>query len=426
MPLRRVTRLANGGTPTSDSEYWGGAVPWATPVDLARVDGGELTQTDRTLTPLGLRAGSASVPGGSVIVSTRAPIGYTVVVRTATAFNQGCRGLVPARSLLNARYLQYWLQSVRGDLRGAGTGSTFQELASETLLATQLPLPPVHEQRRIANFLDEQVAGLDRATIAAGEMTELLEERARADLISAVLAFGDQSRVKSPVPWAPSLPKHWPVVKLNLIARMGSGHTPSRSSPELWLNPTISWLTTNDVHRFRRDEIDELDAPALSISEEGLANSAAVLHPAGTVALSRTASAGFSIVMGQAMATSQDFVTWTCGPLLLPHYLLAVLRASRQDLLGRLAMGSTHKTIYFPDLEAIRVPLPPIEEQDAAVQQVRELSAFHRAVRERLTDLRAVLEERKRALITACVTGEFDVSTASDRAGDAALAGVRV
>jgi type I restriction enzyme S subunit len=333
---------------------------------------------------------------------------------------------VPARSLLNARYLQYWLQSVRGDLRGAGTGSTFQELASETLLATQLPLPPVHEQRRIANFLDEQVAGLDRATIAAGEMTELLEERARADLISAVLAFGDQSRVKSPVPWAPSLPKHWPVVKLNLIARMGSGHTPSRSSPELWLNPTISWLTTNDVHRFRRDEIDELDAPALSISEEGLANSAAVLHPAGTVALSRTASAGFSIVMGQAMATSQDFVTWTCGPLLLPHYLLAVLRASRQDLLGRLAMGSTHKTIYFPDLEAIRVPLPPIEEQDAAVQQVRELSAFHRAVRERLTDLRAVLEERKRALITACVTGEFDVSTASDRAGDAALAGVRV
>jgi len=60
------------------------------------------------------------------------------------------------------------------------------------------------------------------------------------------------------------------------------------------------------------------------ISTLGLANSAAEVHPPGpgTVVLSRTASVGYSAVMGVGMATSQDFATWTCGPLMDPYYLL--------------------------------------------------------------------------------------------------------
>jgi type I restriction enzyme S subunit len=74
--------------------------------------------------------------------------------------------------------------------------------------------------------------------------------------------------------------------------------------------------------------------------------------------------------MGTAMATSQDFVTWTCSPRLLPRFLLLCLRAMRDDLLGRLAMGSTHKTIYVPDVEALRIPLPLLNEQAAIVEAV--------------------------------------------------------
>ena len=84
-----------------------------------------------------------------------------------------------------------------------------------------------------------------------------------------------------------------------------------------------------------------------------MANSSAELHPKGSVVLCRTASAGYSAVMGKDMATSQDFVAWRCGPQLDPFYLLWCLRAMRSDLLGRLAMGSTHKTIYVPDLQAL-------------------------------------------------------------------------
>ncbi|MDP9434830.1 MAG: restriction endonuclease subunit S [Actinomycetota bacterium] len=84
-------------------------------------------------------------------------------------------------------------------------------------------------------------------------------------------------------------------------------------------------------------------------------------------------------------------------------------------------MGSTHKTIYFPDLEGLRVPLPPLPEQERAVEAVQRVQQETRDLRAEVGKLIELLEERKRALITACVTGEFDISTASSRAADAVL-----
>jgi type I restriction enzyme, S subunit len=109
------------------------------------------------------------------------------------------------------------------------------------------------------------------------------------------------------------------------------------------------------------------------------------------------------------MATSQDFVTWTCGPLLRPRYLLLCLRAMRQDLLGRLAMGSTHQTIYVPDIESIRVPLPPVAQQD----QIIETTWLTLKEADQLVDHLAhqieLLHERRQAMITAAVTGQISV-----------------
>lgn len=98
------------------------------------------------------------------------------------------------------------------------------------------------------------------------------------------------------------------------------------------------------------------------ISELGVANSSAVVHSAGTVAMSRTASVGFSCILGTDMATSQDYVTWTCGPLLDNRFVLWALRAMPSTIQS-LTMGSTHKTIYMPDIEQLAVPLPPVESQ---------------------------------------------------------------
>jgi type I restriction enzyme S subunit len=196
---------------------------------------------------------------------------------------------------------------------------------------------------------------------------------------------------------------------------MGTGHTPSRSKPELWTSCTIPWITTGEVKHLRDDRIEVIYETREKISEMGLASSAAELHPAGTVVLSRTASAGYSAIMGAEMATSQDFATWTCGPRLNPYYLLWCLRVMRQDLLGRLATGSTHKTIYFPDLQMLRVPLPSPAEQSEIVTRIRTQNARIDRLMDRVKRQLKLLAERRQALITAAVTGRFEVSSASGR-----------
>jgi type I restriction enzyme S subunit len=283
---------------------------------------------------------------------------------------------------------------------------------------------PLDEQRRIADFLDDQVARIDKAIAGRRGQEQVALRGNESAAFHGVTATAIRTRRPSPdLPWSATLPSEWPVAKLSLVAQMGSGHTPSRSEPDYWIDCDIPWLTTSDVHRFRVDEIETIDTTTLEVSRLGLANSAAVLHPAGTVALSRTASAGFSIVMGPDMATSQDFVTWTCGPRLEPYYLLWCLRAMRRDLLERLAMGSTHKTIYFPDLQALRVPLPPLAEQASVVEMIRERVGDFHQLRAAVSRQIGLLEERKRSLITAAVTGELDESSASPRAARAVVGG---
>jgi len=190
---------------------------------------------------------------------------------------------------------------------------------------------------------------------------------------------------------------------------MGSGHTPGRAHPEWWEDCTIPWITTGEVSQVRDDRREILTETRERISEIGMANSAAELHPKGTVVLCRTASAGYSAVMGDDMATSQDFVTWTCGLRLDPFYLLWCLRAMRSDLLGRLAMGSTHKTIYVPDLQALRIPLPPIAEQHQIVADIRASNAIVDAAVDTIDRQAVLLAERRQALITAAVTGGIAV-----------------
>ncbi len=160
-------------------------------------------------------------------------------------------------------------------------------------------------------------------------------------------------------------------VQIRKVARLGTGHTPSRSVEAYWDPPecTIPWLTLADVWQLRDGSMSVVHDTKERISPLGLANSAAVRHPAETVAFSRTASVGFSCILGVDMATSQDFVTWTCGPEIYPRYLLWVLRGERDDILRR-TQGSTHKTIYMPDIEQLTIPLPPLAEQQRIVSHL--------------------------------------------------------
>lgn len=201
----------------------------------------------------------------------------------------------------------------------------------------------------------------------------------------------------------------FPVVPYQFYACTGSGHTPSRSVDEYWENCTIPWVTTGDVKHLRDGRRHVIDDTEFHISELGMANSAARLHPAGTVVLSRTASVGFSAIMGQRMATSQDFFTWTPSRQLESRYLLWVLRAMKEcGDFDRLMFGSTHKTIYVPDLQRLRGPLPPLELQRRIADFLDAATARIDTLIDKNLDLQELIESKRQELVADAVTRGID------------------
>src|SRR5262245_46317793 len=216
----------------------------------------------------------------------------------------------------------------------------------------------------------------------------------------------------SGVEWLGEIPAHWQVNRTKFAARLRSGHTPSRHHPEYWQNCTIPWFGLADVWQIRDGRVEYVFETAEKISELGLANSAARLLPKGTVILSRTASVGFSAILGIDMATTQDFVNWVCGPTLRPEFLLYVFRSMEHEF-RRLTMGSTHQTIYMPDVGRFSTPVPPLPEQDQIMSTIRREAVKLDALIAKVRNAIDPLKEFRTALISAAVTGKIDVSNAN-------------
>lgn len=122
-----------------------------------------VSNTERTLTDLGLQSCSARpLPPYSVILSSRAPIGHLVINVVPMATNQGCKGLVPSKSL-DHKFLFYFLGKSVELLNDLGTGATFKELSGGKLKEVTMPLPPLPEQQRIVALLDDAFDGIATA-----------------------------------------------------------------------------------------------------------------------------------------------------------------------------------------------------------------------------------------------------------------------
>lgn len=164
------------------------------------------------------------------------------------------------------------------------------------------------------------------------------------------------------------LPEGWKRYLLSDLARMESGHTPSRRHPEYW-GGSIPWIGIRDATGNHGRTIFETNEYT---NELGIANSASRVLPKNTVCLSRTASVGYVVVMGREMATSQDFANWICGPNLDHRYLKYALIAEGDSLLN-FASGSVHQTIYFPELKSFHIAAPERPEQSAIADTLSAL-----------------------------------------------------
>lgn len=139
-----AVEVRGGSTPrTSNPDFWSTeGFAWATPRDLSRLSSSALFDTERHITEAGLRQiSSGLLPAGAVLLSSRAPIGYTAIAEVPVAVNQGFIALVCDQTLPNL-YVWQWIRSHLEDIKARANGTTFLEISKTNFRPMLIPVPP--------------------------------------------------------------------------------------------------------------------------------------------------------------------------------------------------------------------------------------------------------------------------------------------
>lgn len=186
--------IVSGATPdTNKKEFWGGDIFWVTPKDLSSLTSAYIHTTPRKITELGHQNCSAKIlPVNSVLFSSRAPIGHVAINTVPVCTNQGFKSFVPDAKRVVSKYLFYWLKANVPIFENLGNGATFKEVSKATVSNVEIPLPPLAEQKRIAEVLDKADSLREKRRLALAKLDTLLQ--------SVFLEmFGDP--VKNPKGW---------------------------------------------------------------------------------------------------------------------------------------------------------------------------------------------------------------------------------
>ncbi len=153
--LKKITTIINGSTPsTANPNNWDGDIPWITPKDLSTFHQRFIHRGERNITEAGYKSCSTTmVPKGTVLLTSRAPIGYLAIADNPMCTNQGFKSLVCDESQIIPLYLYYWLSTKVEYLKGISGGATFKELSKTTLENVEVALPSIAEQRHIVGTI---------------------------------------------------------------------------------------------------------------------------------------------------------------------------------------------------------------------------------------------------------------------------------
>ncbi len=157
MPKYKISALGNiisGGTPsTNNSNYWDGTIPWITPKDLSNNKSKYISNGERYITQEGLNHSSAKLlPKNSVLLSSRAPIGYLALAKNELCTNQGFKSIICNEKVL-PEYLYYLLQTKVDDLISISSGSTFLELSKTAFENYEINIHDRTMQKHIVDII---------------------------------------------------------------------------------------------------------------------------------------------------------------------------------------------------------------------------------------------------------------------------------
>jgi type I restriction enzyme S subunit len=179
-----IAGVVGGGTPaTNTPEYWGGEIVWLTPTEVVPVDGQEIHESERRITSAGLKnSGAQLLPPGSVILTTRASVGFAALSTVELCTNQGFQSLIPGDRAM-AKFLMFWIQVNRRELQSRAAGSTFKEISKSNVKSLKINLPPREEQQRIVDLVSSMDDMIKTTHHAVSNAT-----RMRSGLLSDLLS----------------------------------------------------------------------------------------------------------------------------------------------------------------------------------------------------------------------------------------------
>lgn len=299
--------------------------------------------------------------------------------------------LVSPGSEFDPRFLYYVTRSkpFLAELERRSVGVSYPAVTMDDVADIVCPVPPQDEQRRIADFLDREVAKLDKANRLKKSLAGRLPERLGAAMHVAIAG----------------LPRN---AKLGYVCSWLSGGTPPKEEPEHWAGP-VPWASTKDL------ATDDLHDTVDHVTEEA-AESYSRVAPGGSVLV---ATRGMALakrlplaVSRRPVAFNQDLKALVPATGIHADYLRIVLRGYQSELLASV-VESAHGTrrLETRHLKALRIPIPKPAIQRRIIDEVHEIETEIQATAATLHRQLDLLEERRETLITAAVAGQLDPSS---------------
>ncbi|MCC6241930.1 MAG: restriction endonuclease subunit S [Gemmatimonadaceae bacterium] len=334
----------------------------------------------------------------------------TLVVETADDLVCGYHLalLRPHATALSGRFLFRCLQAkvLRLQLELAANGVTRFGLPKSDIGAMRLPVPPLEHQLGIADFLDQETARLDALVAAKQRVLDLLAEKRKA-IIATAVTRGLDPKVKlrdSGVPWLGEIPSHWELRRAKYLFRQSD--LPVATGDEI-----VTCFRDGQVTLRRNRREEGFTNADLEVGYQGIRTGQLVLH-------SMDAFAGAIGVSDSDGRCSPEYII--CDPLdtsvIVPEYFGPLLRT--MALAGFIqascpAVRERAPRIRFNNFGEMHLPAPPLDEQRSIVTHIARETAKLDAVRAATDRTVSLLKDRRSALIAAAVTGQLDVGAAA-------------
>ena len=377
--IGEICTVVSGTTPKSDkAEYWGGNLIWITPAEL-KEGNAVIYDSVRHITKAAVKASALKpFPKGTVILSSRAPIGKVAIAGTQMYCNQGFKNLICSEVIYNG-YLYYYLKAKTAYLNSLGRGATFREISKQIVEKIKIPVPSMQEQHRIADILFKIDALMGKRQQQAEKLDELVKAR-------FVEMFGDPVRNT----------KQFPLVELQDLYDVSSS---KRVYQDEMVLDGIPFLRISDiVEKSTNDKC----TPQCFISQEmyDQLSQKGLTPNVGDILVTSRGTLGlcYEVKPGEKFYFQDGMISWLYNrkDCVINTYLLYAFRLPgiRKQIDGS-NDGSTVSYLSIARLKRLKIELPPLALQTEFSHFVHEVDRET----ERIQRSAALLETLKRSLM---------------------------